>query len=91
MQYQQYHAKIIRKVTHIPGFGEMGAAEFIEIQEELGLSLYQAADFLRVHYRTINNWREGSAISGPVALAMRMLRKHKDELNHWMLTQEDVA
>jgi DNA-binding transcriptional regulator YiaG len=62
---------------------EMDKIEFIRLQAQLGLKCNELADTLGVTKCTINNWRNSPncRITGPAALAMRLLAKYPEELS----------
>lgn len=70
-----------------PISGEMTADEFRAIQTALRLTDGKTADLLQVDISSVRNYRTNKTIKGPVALAMRMLLAHSDELEHWMQRQ----
>jgi DNA-binding transcriptional regulator YiaG len=58
--------------------------EFKTIQCELRITDGKTADLLGVSIKTVNSWRCGrTRITGPTALAMRMLHKNKD-VQYWL-------
>ena len=66
----------------------MSASEFIAAMDVLGLGLADAGRLLHITPQTISNYRSRKQrVSGPVALAIRMLLKHPHELQHWLMVQ----
>lgn len=61
---------------------EMDKIEFIRLQAQLGLKCNQLGDILGVSSAIVNRWRNDSKcrITGPAALAMRLLAKYPEEL-----------
>lgn len=61
---------------------EMDKVEFIRLQAQLGLKCNQLSDVLGVTKDIVNRWRNdpNCRITGPAALAMRLLAKYPEEL-----------
>lgn len=61
---------------------EMDVVEFMQLQNKLGLKCNQLADVLGVTKDTVNKWCNDPKrrITGPAALALRLLAKYPHEL-----------
>ena len=63
----------------------MGADEFKEAQQKLGLTNEQASRLLRVSVRTIEKWRQGSRdIPGPAVVVFKLCLRYKSAAA-WLL------
>lgn len=65
----------------------MGADEFKEAQQKLGLTNEQTSRLLRVSVRTIEKWRQGTReVPGPAIVVLKLCQRYKSAVA-WLLVE----